>query len=242
MNELSILVPCLSSIDIIPGFMDKLSTYLMGNPADVEVIITTNENAGSLISIADYVKKKYPWLKFRLLQKNGESNGYGALVRFGLAYSTGRYAVLVSPYGEDDISIINKMLDMIRKGAQVVQATRYSDPDNSKTVSLKFRAYNHIYRLLTKYLVGLKISDSTYGFKMFDRIFMQALGLTQNGRAVSPEIILKAVLAEGKVEYLPSAIGTEKIGNKFKLHKDGPGYFWLLIRGFAHRTNTVIWF
>lgn len=242
MNELSILVPCLSSIDIIPGFMSRLSSYLMGNPTDEEIIVITNENAGSLLTVTDYVKNKYPWLKFRVLQKNGESNGYGALVRFGLAYSTGRYAVLVSPYGEDDISIINKMLDMIRKGAQVVQATRYSHPEDSKTVSFKFRAYQYIYRLLTKSLVGLKVSDSTYGFKMFDRIFIQSLGLTQNSRAISPEITLKAILAGGKVEYLPSAIGTVEIDNKFKLHKDGFGYLWLVIRGFVHRNNIIMWF
>lgn len=242
MNELSILVPCTSSVDSLPDFMDVLSKYLMGNPGDVEIIVVTNENEDSIISIADYIQKKYPWLKFRLLQKKGESNPYGALVRFGLAYSSSRYAVLVSPYGDDDISIINKMLGMIRKGAQVVQVTRYSLPEDSGTVQPKFRIYQHTYRLLARCLLGLKSTDFTYGFKMFDRIFIQALGLTQNTRAISPEITIKALLAGGKIEYLPSGVRSTQIGGKFKLHKDGFGYLWLLIRGFFHRTKIILWF
>lgn len=242
MNELSIIVPCPSSVDILPDFMDVLSKYLMGNPADVEIIIVTNENAGSIISIADYIQKKYPWLKFRLLQKKGEFNPYGALVRFGLAHSSSRYAVLISPYGEDDISIINKMLGVMRKGAQVVQVNRYSSPEDSETVQYKFRIYQHIYRLLTRCLLGLKVSDSTYGFKMFDRVFIQSLGLTQNSRSISPEITLKGLLAGGRIEYLSSGMKEGQIGGKFKLHKDGPGYLWLLIRGFFHRTKTILWF
>lgn len=242
MNELSILVPCPSSVDSLRGFVDVLSQYLMGNPGDVEVIIVTNESEGSVLSVVDYIQKKYPWLKFRLLQKKGDNNPYGALVRFGLAYSTSRYAVLVSPYGVDDISIINKMLSIIRKGVQVVQATRYSNPKHSKTVQWKFRMYQDVYRLLTRVLLGLKVSDSTYGFKMFDRIFIQSLGLTQNSRAISPEITLKGLLSGGKIEYVSAGIKEGQIGAKFKLEKDGPGYLWLLVRGFLHKTNSILWF
>ena len=242
MNELSIIVPCLASIDIMTDFVARLSRYLMGNPSDIEVIVVANESAGSFSSVVDHIQKKYPWLRFRLLAKNGKANGYGALARFALAYSTSRYAVLVSPYGEDDIASIDKMLGIIRKGAQVVQATRFSVPEDAKRVSVKFRLYQSIYRQLIMYFLGVMASDLTYGFKMFDRIFMQAVGLSQNTRALSPEITIKAALAGGRVEYLPSGVKSAQIGGKFKLHKDGLGYFWLMIRGFFHRMGIILWF
>ncbi len=241
MNELSILVPCPSNIDSLPGFIDVLSQYLMTNPADAEVIIITNENEKSIISVADYIQKKYPWLKLRLLQKKGESNPYGALIRFGLAYSLSRYAVIVSPYGEDDISIINEMLGLIRKGAQVVQASRYSSPDDWSTVPVRFRIYQYVYRFLTKLMTGLNISDSTYGFKMFDRVFIQSLGLMQNGYSICPEITLKALLAGGKVTYISSRFKTIPFNKGFRLYKEGAGYAWLLIRSFLHRIG-IFWF
>lgn len=242
MDELSILVPCMSSVDVLPDFIDLLSKYLMENPADVEIIIVTNENAGALGSIADYIQKKYPWLKFRLLQKNGRSNPYGALVRFALAHSSSQYAVLVSPYGDNDITIINKMLAKMRKGAQIVQANRYSSFEDLNTVARRFRVYQSIYRLLIRGLLGLKISDSTYGFKMFDRMFIQSLGLTQNSYSISSEITLKGLLAGGRIEYIPSGVKEGKDSDKFRLYVDGPGYFWLLIRGLFHRAGLIHWF
>ena len=242
MNELSIVVTCLASVDKLPEFMDELAVYLMENPSDIETIIVTHEKHHTNKSIADYVKKEYPWLKFRMLQKFGTSISYGALVRFGLAYSTSCYAVLVSPYGEDDISIITKMLNMIRKGAQVIQVTRYAFPEDTETVQLRFRIYQYVYRFFTTILTGHTISDSTYAFKMFDRIFIQAIGLTQNGRSISPEITIKAILAGGKVEYLASGVRPRQIGSRFKLYKDGLGYIWLLIRGLGHRVKLFPWF
>ncbi len=242
MNELSIIVPCMSSLDVLPKFLGELTNYVMANPSDIEIIIVTDTEFDSNTPVIKFVRNKYPWLKFRMLQRLGESHNYGALARLGIACSTGRYVVLVSPYGEDDISNIGKMLNMIRKDLQVVQASRYALPEDSGTVPLKFRTYQNIYRFFIKVFTGYNISDSTYGFKMFDRIFIQALGLTQNGRGISPEITLKAILAGGKVEFLPTGVRLRQIGAKFKIGKDGFGYLWLLVRCVGHRTKLVYWF
>jgi len=214
----------------------------MGNPSDVEIMVVADQNAGSLSPVTDYLQKKYPWLKFRILEKNGHSNGYGSLVRFALAYSTSRYAVLVSPYGEDDITNINKMLGSIRAGAQVVQATRYYLPEDSTMIRRMFRIYERTYTFLIYLITRKKISDCTYGYKMFDRVFIQALGLTQNGRSISPEITLKGILAGGKIEFISSNLMSKEIGYKFKLYRDGFGYFWLLIRCIMHRIKIILWF
>ena len=242
MNELSIIVICHSRVDILTNFIDSLSKYLMSNPGDIEIIIVTNENQNSLSSVSKYVKERYPWLKFRMLQKKGSSNPIGAMIRFGIAFSTSKYVVLISPYGEDDISIINNMLTLIRKGSQLVQVTRYSNQSDSGSVELIFRLYQTVYQTLAWLFLGLQSSDFTYGYKMFDRVFVQSVGLTQNTCAISPEVTIKTLLANGKIEYLPSAVKPSIIGGKFKLYKDGPGYLWLIVRGLMHRAGLINWF
>ena len=241
MNELSIIIPCISSIDMLPQLIDDLAIYLMSNPSDIDIIVVANEKVRSISNFVHYVRKKYPWMKFEVMQRKGDSRSFGALARFGMAYSTSRYVVFVSPYGQDDISLITTMLSIIRKGAQVVQATRYSSISDANKVQLRFRSYQYIYRILTLFLLGFKISDSSYGFKMFDRVFIQALGISQNGHSISPEITLKTLLAKGKVEYISSRIKSTPINTDFKLYKEGIGYLWLLIRGFAHRIG-ILWF
>jgi hypothetical protein len=241
MNELSVIIPCIHSAEILPPLIDELSSYLMVNPGDVDIIVVTNDKSKYPDSLVDHVKGKYPWLKFELLQVSGGMRSFGALVRFGCAYSTSSYAVIVSAYGEDDISMIPKMLNQIRKGAQVVQATRDDSMNLNSEVSRRFRVYQVVYRFLVKALLGLRVKDSTYGFKMFDRVFIQACGLSQNGFSICPEITLKALLAGGEVEYLSSKVKSKLLNKDFKLYREGIAYLWLLIRGFCHRLG-VLWF
>jgi len=241
MNELSVIVPCVSRTDALPYFIDKMASRLMANPSDVDLIVVANERTEDPDSIAKYVQEKYPWLKFQLLQRKGGSGRYGALVRFGLAHSTSRHAVLVSPYDEDDIQVIFEMLKKVRGGAQVVQATRFSTPEDAKALSLRFRSYQKLYRGLVRSMTGVRMTDSTYGFKMFDRTFVQALGLSNNGYGICPEITLKSILAGGKVEYLPTKMTTSSKNKDFSLRREGTGYVWVLLRSAAHRAG-ISWF
>lgn len=241
MNELSVIVPCIHSADRLPLIIDELSHYLMANPADTDLIIVANESAISGSNIPAYVKAKFPWIKFTMLCLSGQSRSYGALVRFGLAYSTSRFAVLVSAHGDDDLSMIPKMLSEIRKGYQLVQAVRYTSSSSVSRIPFKFRVYQYIYRALARISLGVNVKDSTYGYKMFDRIFLQALGLSQNGFSISPEITFKALLCRGKAAYIASSSRDVPVSKDFKLYKEGIGYLWLLFRGAMHRIG-VLWF
>jgi hypothetical protein len=243
MNELSAILPCTQplSLESLAEFVDELAVFLMQLASDVDVIVVMNEGDSCIDEIGDHVHDKYPWLRFRVLMRNGNHRRYGALARFGLAYSQSRYAVLVSPYGEDDLTIIASMLNKARKGAQIVQASRYASPDEPKNVQLRFRLYQTIYRAMIRLFLGLGISDSTYAFKLFDRVYIQALGLSQNGYGISAEITLKGLLAGGKVEYIDSTVSSARKISDFGLFKDGYGYLILLVRGFLHRVG-VLWF
>jgi hypothetical protein len=241
MNEISIVVPCPQSAAVLPPFFDALAEHLMANPSDVDVIVVMSDQSEHPVEILDDVRSRYPWLQLHLLQRVGVAGRFGALARFGIAYSTSRYIVLVSPYGEDDLHAMNAMLREVRQGAQIAQATRYATPEDSLIVPLRFRAYQYVYRRMVRLLLGQELTDTTYGFKMFDRVFVQALGLTQNGYSVCPEITLKGLLANGRVVHVPTTPQQPHAVSDFRLLREGLGYLWLLGRGTAHRIG-VPWF
>jgi glycosyltransferase involved in cell wall biosynthesis len=243
MNELSIIIPVLSNFEKVQAFIDTLGKYLMANPGDIDIIVVVDQTVQNPESLIAYTKKKDPWLRLRVLQRFGVGSihNYGALVRFGMAYSTSKYVVLVSPHGEDDLSILSTMLAKVRKDCQVVQATRYAHPADAKNVGLVYRAYQSIYRLATRVFLGLESSDSTYAYKMFDRVFIQAIGVTRNRFSVCPEITIKSLLAGGKVEYVSSTVKRVEGIHDFKLVKEGVGYILLIVRGFLHRLG-ILWF
>ncbi len=241
MNELSVVIPCVYSVDMLPNFIDKLAICLMSNPSEVEVIVVANEKVESAESLVHYVRGKYPWLKFEFLQRAGNKRDYGALARFGIAYSTSRYVVLVSPNGEDDVSIIDVMLKKMRQGNQMVQAISPYSKAESNMRQVLFNIYRLIFRFFARIFVGVKIQSATNTFKMFDRVFVQAVGLTQNGHSICPEITFKVLLANGGVEYVLSNHKSKPVDKDFKVYKEGILYFWLLARGFLHRIG-ILWF
>lgn len=241
MNELSIIIPCVSSVEAVPKFIDMLAAYLMSNPSETDIILAVNEKAGDVGEVVNYVQKKYPWLKFEALQRSGGPRSYGALARFALAYSTSQYAVLVSPHDQEDIALINGMLQKIKQGNQVVQAISPHSEADTNLKQILFNIYRSIFRLLAQLMVGVNIKSATNSFKMFDRVFVQATGLTQNGHSICPEIIFKVLLANGGVDYITSNIKSKPIDKDFKVYKEGIGYLWLLIRGLMHRLG-ILWF
>ena len=241
MNELSVVVPCVSTAEMLPGFIDKLAVYLMSNPGEIDVIVVANEGVESAQKLAHYVQEKYPWLRFEMLRRKGAVRNYGALARFGIAYSTSHYVVLVSPYGEDDVSIIKPMLKKMREGRQMVQAiTRFSRAE-TEPKQIIFNIYRSVFRFMARLMVGVRIQSATNTFKMFDRVFVQAVGLTQNGHTICPEITLKVLLAGGGVDYIYSNLDSQPVNKDFKVYKEGIHYFWLLLRGLMHRTG-ILWF
>lgn len=243
MNELSIIIPVLSGFESLPLFIDGLVHYLKANLGDVDVIVVVDETVKTPETIIVYVKGKYPWMKLRVLQRTGKGSiqNFGAMVRFGMAYSTSKYVVLVSSHGADDLSAITKMLKIIREGAQLVQATRYSAINSGKNIGSLYKIYQTIYRFVILLLTGLKISDSTYSFKMFDRLFIQALGITRNRFSICPEITIKSLLANGKVEYIPSTVKPIKDLHDFKLRREWLGCVLVVVRACLHRCG-VCWF
>ncbi|MDO8463063.1 MAG: hypothetical protein Q7S96_02215 [bacterium] len=241
MNELSIIIPCTQTTDVVPAFLDELSEFLLTNPGDMDVIVVASDPSDRLAALVRYGEERYPWMQLRALERFGSARRFGALARFGIAYSTSRYAAIVSPYGDDDLTALPKMLKELRGGAQVAQATRFATPEHATRLPWRFRMYQRVYRVLVRWVLGHVITDSTYGYKMFDRVFVVAIGLTQNGYAICPEITLKALLARGRVAHVPSVAKPARATSSFSLLREGPGYAWLLVRGLAHRVGLP-WF
>ncbi len=241
MNELSVVIPCVSSVDALSEFVDKLTAHLMDNPSEIDVVIVANESAGRMEDFMRRTQERYPWLRFEVLVRSGSKRNYGALARFGIAYSTSRYVVLVSPYGPDDIGLISPMLRKIREGCQVVQAISESPRAESGVKGATFSIYRYVYRWLAQALAGIEIKSATNSFKMFDRVFIQALGLTRNDHSICTEITFKVLLAGGKLEYVTSNTKAVPKNKDFHICRDGIGYSWVLTRGFFHRIG-VLWF
>ena len=242
MPELSIVVPSFDQASSLPSVAAELNQICVENSLDVEVIVIDDASEDNTLQVAQELQSIYADLKIRILHRYPPKRGYGAVVRYALAHAVGRFAVVVSAEGGNPVRMIPDMLAQARSGAQLVQCSRYSRQGDDQNVPGLFKFYQTIYRGLIRVLLGRSAPDSTYGFKLFDRVLVMALGVGSNRYNLSPEITFKVLLAGGKVVFVPGGpgVGREDV-KKFYLYKELDGYLYIILRAFLHRLG-FLWF
>jgi glycosyltransferase involved in cell wall biosynthesis len=244
MPELSIVMPCLNEEETLPAAVEQLNQVIAQASLNVELIILDDESTDDTLHVASGLIEQYPSLHVRVFHRVRRRRGFGAIARYGVAHATGRYCAFVSADGLDPVELLPEFVKRLRAGTQHVQCSRYIRPEDAQTVSRKYRLYQSIYRRLIQTLLGQEIKDSTYGFRAFDRVYVQALGITSNRFNLCPEITFKVLLSGGKTEYVPGHPFLPYKGGgsaKFELPHESWGYLYVLLRAWLHRFG-LYWF
>ncbi|MFZ5862170.1 MAG: glycosyltransferase family 2 protein [Nitrospirota bacterium] len=243
MPELSILIPCLNESSNLPSLIERLQKTVIEADLDVETIILDDASEDDTIVVAKVMQSQYRALNIRVVHRFEPRRGYGALVRYGLAYATGRYCLLVAADGAHPIEMLPSYLAEARKGAQLVQCSRYEKEEDSEGIPGKFKLYQSVYRAVVRALLAWDIRDPTCSFKLVDRVYLMALGIRSNGLAAIPEIPFKVHLSGGKVSFIGGAQSFRQRGiSQFKFLRESSGYGYVLIRAWLHRVGILSWF
>jgi glycosyltransferase involved in cell wall biosynthesis len=236
--ETSVVIPTLDDASTLGATIERLNKVMAASGAPAEVLVVDAGSRDGTLDVAANLADRYPLLHMRLLVQDRAHSGFGAVLRLGVAYSQGRFCVVVMPDARDPLELIPRMLDELRAGAHLVLCSRYEGADGRAAgVPRRFVAYQSLYRRAIRLLLGVDISDSTYGFRAFNRTFVQALGITGRRLAVCSEITFKVLLAGGKTVRLQGAPTgpTIREQSKFRLRNELAGYAVTLLRAGLHR-------
>jgi glycosyltransferase involved in cell wall biosynthesis len=241
--ETSIVIPTLDDAATLGETVERLNRVIASTGAAAELLIVDAGSSDGTLNVAGELADRYPLLHMRVLVRDRARSGFGSLVRLGVAYSQGRFCVLVMPDARDPLPLIPKMIAELRGGAHLVLCSRYEGQERSANLPRRFVVYQAIYRHAIRMLLGLDIPDSTYGFRAFNRTFVQALGLTSRRMSVCSEITFKVILAGGRttrVEGGPTGPMLRE-QSKFRLGNELAGYALTLARARLH-TLGLSWF
>ncbi|HZV05142.1 MAG TPA: glycosyltransferase family 2 protein [Gemmataceae bacterium] len=243
MPELSILIPTFNDETVLRGTVGKLHDTVTHSSLNVETLIVDDESTDGTLNVAQQLMADYPALHIRVFARKRRHRGFGGLVRFGMAYATSPYCVIVSSDGHDPVELLPTFLAKLRSGCHLVQCSRYSRKEDAESVPFFYRVYQAIYRRAIRLLLGMKIKDSTYGFRAFNRNYVHALGVSANRFNICPEMTFKILLSGGMVEYIPGKQGSLKRGGsqKFRLPFEIFGYANVLRQAWFYRLG-VPWF
>jgi glycosyltransferase involved in cell wall biosynthesis len=242
--DLTIVIPCLNEVENIIGTLDNVYITLKDQALKYEIIVVDDVSEDETFAVASqWARQHVEQIHVKVIQRSLHRRGYGAVVRYGTAYGTGRYCIFVSADNVDPVHLIPQMYTEMENGAILAQCSRYIRAGDDSTIPFSYKFYQFFFRIGVRIAIGYSIPDSTYAFKMFRRRELLGVGLSSNRFNISPEITFKSILIGGKVSYVPGAQGVRQGGkSKFVFHKEGLGYGYCLIRAFFHRHKLVYWF
>ena len=240
---LSLIIPCLDEEDNICDVLLAVTTLLFDAGINYEVIVVDDQSTDATNSRAEQWTNQNPARNVSIIYKDLHRRGYGAAVKYGLAFAKGDYAIFVSADLVDPINLIPGMYLELLNGFDVVQVSRYLEKSNSTTIPFTYKFFQFFYRIGVRLALGKYIADSTYAFKMFRRSKILAMGLVSNRFNISPEIMFKSILAGLNVLFISGSQGIRLSGeSKFKFHKEGLGFGMCLLRAWMHRNGIIYWF
>jgi dolichol-phosphate mannosyltransferase len=238
-----VIIPTLDDALTIEPTVEKLNTVMAAAGAAAEVLIVdAGSRDGTLERGAD-LADRFPLLHTRVLVQDRSQSGFGTVLRLGMAYAEGRFCVVLMPDARDPLDLIPKMVSELRDGAHLVLCSRFEPGQEALGLPKRFVMYQAIYRNAIKSLLRVNIPDSTYGFRAFNRTFVQALGITGRRLSACSEITFKVLLAGGRIERVTGVpTGPMTVGqSKFRLGHELGGYLLTLLRAVLHRAG-LRWF
>jgi hypothetical protein len=128
------------------------------------------------------------------------------------------------------------------EGYALAIGSRYRDRRNYENVPRLYRFWSACFRLATRVVVGVSLSDYTNAFRVFDRRIFARYGAESGGFEISPEITFKAWFQTGRVTEVDVCHLKRSFGqSSFSFLRAGPGYGRILIKAFVNRL-TGRWF
>lgn len=241
--ETSVIIPTLDDAPTIARTLENLNSALAVAGAPAEVLIVDAGSRDATLDLAAELVDRYPLLHTRILVQDRSQSGFGSVLRLGIAYAEGRYCVTLMPDARDPLDLIPKMLSELRGGAHLVLCSRFDGNGMSPDIPRRFVIYQALYQRAIKMLLGVDIPDSTYGFRAFNRTFVEALGISGRRLSVCSEITFKVLLAGGKTVRLPGNPTGPMVReqSKFRLGNELAGYMVTLVRASLHRFG-MRWF
>jgi glycosyltransferase involved in cell wall biosynthesis len=209
-----------------------------------EVLVIDEASSDGTLAVAQDLAERYPNLHLRIFTRDLMQPSFGGLIRFGMAQSSGRYCAVVSADGTDPVDLLPEMLKGLRSGATMAVCSRYIREEDTRRIGRAYRIYQRIYRATAKALLGQEVTDSTYAFRAFNRLYIQALGTSSNRFNIFPEMTFKVLASGGTIEYLAGSPQPVGVGGseKFKLPNEILGYAAVLGRAALHRARIARWF
>jgi glycosyltransferase involved in cell wall biosynthesis len=224
----SIVIPAFNEASRIGESLRKIQVFLEQTPLSVEVIVVDDGSVDSTSEVVSVSRMK----PLRLIH-NTENHGKGYAVRQGVLSAKGEYVLFTDADLSAPIEELHELYDVAtREGADIVIGSRAIDRTYIDKHQTRFREVGGIvFNQMVRFLLGLNLSDTQCGFKLFHRDRTRPIFEKQtiHGFGFDPEILFIAGRRKLSIREV-SVRWSHSDGSKVSFLRDGFRMFLDLAR------------
>jgi hypothetical protein len=199
--ELTILMPCLDEAETLETCIRKAQDFLARAEVDGEVLIADNGSTDGSQEIARGLGARVVDIPQR---------GYGAALIGGIKAARGRYIVMGDADDSYDFSALDPFLTQLRDGAELVMGNRFAGGIAPGAMPPLHRYLgNPVLSYIGRLFFRSDVGDFHCGLRGFRRDSALALDLRTTGMEFASELVVKATLAEQRIDEVPTTLSKD---------------------------------
>jgi glycosyltransferase involved in cell wall biosynthesis len=196
--ELTILMPCLNEAETLHACLDKGLQFLAKAGVSGEILIADNGSTDGSQQIAERAGARV----VAVAQK-----GYGAALLGGIEAARGTYVIMGDADDSYDFSALMPFLERLRRGADLVMGNRFAGGIGPDAMPPLHRYLgNPVLSGLGRLFFRVPIRDFHCGLRGFNRERIRALKLRTTGMEFASEMVVRAALADYRLEEVPTTL------------------------------------
>ena len=202
MIETSIIILTRNEIDGVRAVLNSLPKV-----SDSEVFAVDYDSKDGTV---EYLRTHHIRVIKQKLQGRGEA------FRLGVSKAKGKYLLFFSPDGNEDPRDIPKLIRLLKKGNDVVIASRFMNGSRNEEDDevLKFRAWaNRAFSFLVHLFFGGQVTDTINGYRAIRKDVYESLHLDTTGFAIEFQMTIRCLKLGKKIVEIPTKEGN-RIGGQ----------------------------
>ena len=224
--ELSIVMPVYNEGEAVEPVLMALNAAVR---ASREILVVWDFDGDTTKPVVERLAQEIPGLRG---VRNDLGRGVLNAMKAGIAGSSGTFILISMADGSDEPHLIDQMVALARRGADVVAGSRYVRGGGQLGGPPLKRLLSRTAGLTLHWFGGVPTHDATNNFKLYSRRFLDSVTIeSQGGFELAIELTVKATLAGREVAELPTTWRDRTAGqSNFKMRAWLPRYLrWYLV-------------
>ena len=222
-QSISVVIPAYNEEKRLTSTLSSVFQYLDARSDNFEIVVVDDGSHDSTPDLVESFAKDHPQVR---LISYAPNKGKGFAVRTGMLSATKDLVLMNDADGATNISEIERLLEALERGAQIVigsRAKKSEDGSTSVKAHLHRKYIGNTFNVIVQSLLLPGLLDTQCGFKLFTRPVVQDIFAVShlNGFAFDVEILYIARLRRYKTEEIPIN-WTNITGSKVNVFVDSP--------------------